>query len=181
MKVSTNKKELKKLDACESGLNIFVEAHGDRDVLFSECLESNGWDDVWWFLRSVYNQISDGQRNDLRLLICDWAESVLHFFEEIHPGDKRPRKAIEAGRAFAKGEIDDAARFAAWVDAETAARDAANAAVARTSSWTDAETAAKAAAMASKAAALAATGEVVREQQINDLKNLFLKWESQVA
>jgi hypothetical protein len=35
----------------------------------------------------------------------DCAEHVLHLFEEKYPEDKRPRNAIEAGRAWIRGEI----------------------------------------------------------------------------
>ena len=42
----------------------------------------------------------------LRLLAADFAEHVLPFYESKYPGDLRPRKAIEAARAFARGEID---------------------------------------------------------------------------
>jgi hypothetical protein len=36
---------------------------------------------------------------------ADCAEHVLHLFEEKYPEDKRPREAIEAGRAWIRGEI----------------------------------------------------------------------------
>lgn len=45
------------------------------------------------------------RRTDHRLLAiwaADCAERVLPFFEKRHPGDLRPRKAIEATRAWAR-------------------------------------------------------------------------------
>ena len=60
-----------------------------------------------------------------RLFAADCAERVLPIFEKEHPSDDRPRKAIEAARAYARGEIDDAARAAARAAAGAAARDAA--------------------------------------------------------
>jgi hypothetical protein len=59
----------------------------------------------------------------LALWAADCAEHVLPFFEEHYPEDDRPRKAIEAGRAWARGEIAcGAARAAAYaVKAATAA------------------------------------------------------------
>ena len=45
---------------------------------------------------------------------ADCAEHVLHHFEQARPGDDRPRRAIELGRAWARGEI-------AWAEARTAA------------------------------------------------------------
>jgi hypothetical protein len=36
---------------------------------------------------------------------ADCAEHVLHHFEQAAPGDDRPRRAIEAARAWARGEL----------------------------------------------------------------------------
>jgi hypothetical protein len=64
-----------------------------------------------------------------RLFAADCAERVLPIFEKAHSTDDRPRKAIEATRKFARGEISAAARAAArdaaWDAARAAARDAA--------------------------------------------------------
>jgi hypothetical protein len=42
-------------------------------------------------------------------LLADWAlvcaERVLHLFEDQQPGDNRPREAIDAGRAWIRGEM----------------------------------------------------------------------------
>jgi Imm-5 like putative immunity protein len=57
------------------------------------------------------------QDDDHRLLAiwaADCAEHVLHHFEEARPKDGRPRRAIELGRAWARGEIK-------WAEARTAA------------------------------------------------------------
>jgi hypothetical protein len=47
--------------------------------------------------------------DDHHRLLADWAllcaEHVLHLFEERQPGDSRPRDAIEAGRAWIRGEL----------------------------------------------------------------------------
>jgi hypothetical protein len=60
----------------------------------------------------------------LVLWAIDCAEHVLPYFEEKYPQDKRPRKAIEAGRAWLRGEITtNEARTAAFA-AHAAARDA---------------------------------------------------------
>jgi hypothetical protein len=54
----------------------------------------------------------------------DCAEHVLPYFEEKYPKDNRPRKAIEAGCAWIRGEIAmSEARTAAFA-AHAAARDA---------------------------------------------------------
>lgn len=52
------------------------------------------------------------------------AEHVLIFFEEKNPEDKRPRKAIEAGRAWVRGEIGIAEAREAAFEAHAASRDA---------------------------------------------------------
>ena len=57
------------------------------------------------------------QDDDHRLLAiwaADCAEHVLHHFEQARPEDDRPRRAIELGRAWARGEIP-------WAEARTAA------------------------------------------------------------
>ena len=45
-----------------------------------------------------------------RLLAADYAERVLHYFEEVVSGDYRPRKAIEAARIFARGAMSSCSR-----------------------------------------------------------------------
>ena len=57
------------------------------------------------------------QDDDHRLLAmwaADCAEHVLHHFERARPKDDRPRRAIDLGRAWARGEIT-------WAEARTAA------------------------------------------------------------
>lgn len=48
-----------------------------------------------------------GERNhgSLALWAADCAGRVLSYFEEKYPEDDRPRNAIEAGRAWARGEL----------------------------------------------------------------------------
>ena len=64
------------------------------------------------------------QDDDHRLLAM-WAaacaEHVLHHFEQARPNDDRPRRAIDLGRAWARGEIT-------WWEARTAAGHAQGAA-----------------------------------------------------
>ncbi|MEO8394015.1 MAG: putative immunity protein [Chloroflexota bacterium] len=64
----------------------------------------------------------------LALWAADCAERVLPYFEENYPADNRPRNAIEAGRAWVRGEFKmTEARKAAFA-AHAAARDAHQAA-----------------------------------------------------
>ena len=60
----------------------------------------------------------------LVLWATDCAEHVLPCFEEKYPRDDRPRKAIEAGRAWVRGEIALSEVRAAALAAHAAARDA---------------------------------------------------------
>ena len=68
--------------------------------------------------------------DDSHRLLADWAllcaEHVLHLFEEEQPGDARPRDAIDAGRAWIRGEMrmGDARRLA--FQANAAAREVAD-------------------------------------------------------
>jgi len=48
-------------------------------------------------------RLDEQDHRSLVLWATDCAEHVLTFFEEKHPRDDRPRKAIEAGRAWVRG------------------------------------------------------------------------------
>ncbi len=106
-----------------------------------------------------------------RMFAADCAERVLPLFEKYNPGDDRPRKAIEAARAFARDEIGAAAAAGAWAAAWDAAGAAAGAgAGARDAAWAaagagawDAAWAAAAAAAGAWAAAWAAAGDAARD------------------
>ncbi len=49
--------------------------------------------------------LTDPDHRALALWAASCADHVLAFFEEARPGDDRPRRAIEAGRAWARGEV----------------------------------------------------------------------------
>lgn len=70
----------------------------------------------------------------LVLWATDCAEHVLPYFEEKYPEDDRPRNAVEAGRAWARGEttVGEArtAAFAAHAAARASGHAAATAHVA---------------------------------------------------
>lgn len=64
------------------------------------------------------------------LWATDCAEHVLPYFEEKYPKDDRPRNALEAGRAWVRGEIaTNEARAAATAHVAGHAAHAANYAV----------------------------------------------------
>ena len=67
-------------------------------------------------------QLDDHDHRLLALWAADCAEHVLPYFEAPAPNDERPRRAIEAGRAWVRGEIRmSEARTAAFA-AHAAAR-----------------------------------------------------------
>ena len=81
--------------------------------------------------KKLPNASSRQEQKTLALWAADCAERVLAFFEENHPQDKRPREAIEAARAWVRGEIKCGtarnAAFAAHAAARSANEDAARA------------------------------------------------------
>ena len=58
--------------------------------------------------------LQDDDHHLLATWAADCAEHVLHHFERAQPGDDRPRRAIDLGRSWARGEV-------AWAEARTAA------------------------------------------------------------
>jgi hypothetical protein len=87
-------------------------------------------------------KITGWNEQTARLFAADCAEHVLPVYEKSHPSDARPREAITAARAVARGEISAEGLAAAWDAARAAARDARDAA--RAAAW-DARAAAGAA------------------------------------
>ena len=72
--------------------------------------------------------LQDDDHYLLAIWAADCAQHVLHHFEEARPEDDRPRRAIDLGRAWARGEIPwSVARTAAFA-ANAAAREVTGAA-----------------------------------------------------
>jgi hypothetical protein len=69
-------------------------------------------------------RLDKSDHSSLALWAADCAEHALPYFEEKYPKDDRPRKAIEAARAWTRGEIRVCEARAAAVAAHAAARDA---------------------------------------------------------
>ena len=108
----------------------------------------------------LLRQLDTWNDRTARLFACDCASQALPIFEKQHPGDNRPRQAIETARRFANGQATHnelaAARAAAWAAAKTATGDAAWAAAraaARDADWAAARDAARDAARAAARAA----------------------------
>lgn len=72
--------------------------------------------------------LQDAHHHLLAIWAADCAQHVLHLFEEVQPGDDRPRRAIELARAWARGEVKMSESRAAGGGAMSAARDLSGAA-----------------------------------------------------
>ena len=106
--------------------------------------------------------IDDLTEQEQRLIAADFAAHVLPLFEADYPDDDRPRKAIEAARAFARGEVTRTQLEAARAAAEAAAWAAVGAA-AWAAAWAAARAAARDAAEAASWAAVGAAARAVAE------------------
>src|SRR2546430_17340276 len=67
--------------------------------------------------------LTDDDHHLLAIWAAACAEHVLHLFEQERPGDSRPRRAIELGRARARREVSCGDARAAGGHATAAARD----------------------------------------------------------
>jgi hypothetical protein len=67
--------------------------------------------------------LTDSDHRLLALWAASCAEHVLHLFESAKPSDPRPRQAIEAARAWVRGEITMSRSRTAAGHANGAARD----------------------------------------------------------
>ena len=72
--------------------------------------------------------LQDADHHLLAVWAAECAEHVLHQFEQARPNDDRPRRAIDLGRAWARGDITWAEARTAAGHANTAARDLSGAA-----------------------------------------------------
>jgi len=171
MKTTLNAEELKKLRACKGSFDVFYAAHGEKDVKLSKALDSNGWNDAWWYLSKAWEYLTKSQQDDIQHLGCDWADSCLHYFEKKFPDDKRPRLAIEAKRNFISGNISEKELAVARSAACAAAKSVE-------STWSVARSAAWAAAESVESARSVAESAAIEEMQ-SDLRALFVKWESE--
>jgi thymidine phosphorylase len=72
--------------------------------------------------------LRDDDHHLLAVWAADCAQHVLHHFERARGGDDRPRRAIELGRAWARGEITMTQARTAAGYANAAARDLSGAA-----------------------------------------------------
>lgn len=118
---------LKSLSPCEDRYKHYLTHYKDWSGTLEDFLdlpELTHEDKKWVFFRSIDN-------DKLRLVAADFAERVLHLFENKYPNDDRPRKAIEAARSGTAAAADAYVAYAADAAARAAyAADAAYAAYA---------------------------------------------------
>src|ERR1700739_3316647 len=67
--------------------------------------------------------LTDSDHQLLAIWAAACAEHVLNLFERASPGDERPRRAIELGRAWARGEVTMTEARTSGGHANGAARD----------------------------------------------------------
>jgi hypothetical protein len=67
--------------------------------------------------------LQDADHRLLAMWAADCAEHVVHHFEQVRPDDDRPRRAIDLGRAWARGDVSWSAARTAAGHANGAARD----------------------------------------------------------
>src|SRR5438874_611939 len=72
--------------------------------------------------------LQDDDHHRLAMWAADCAQHVLHHFEQTRPEDDCPRRAIDHGRAWARGEITMTQARTAAGHANAAARDLSGAA-----------------------------------------------------
>jgi hypothetical protein len=72
--------------------------------------------------------LEDDDHRLLAVWAADCAQHVLHHFEKARRGDDRPRRAIDMGRAWARGEITMTQARSAGGHANAAARELSGAA-----------------------------------------------------
>lgn len=72
--------------------------------------------------------LQDAEHHLLAIWAADCAQRVLYLFENVYPHDDRPRRAIEAARAWAQGEMTMSQSRTAGGHAMAAARNLSGAA-----------------------------------------------------
>ena len=152
--ITTTLNKIKNHTPCSDGWKKLLASLGktgpdDEPLNLLHILKSNGVNDCLWAFRCT-----EGNDRIYGHMAADFAESVLHIFENRYPKDKRPRLAIQAVRDFADGKIDAAAWTAMDANAWSVAAGAAAMAAA-----------ADAAGAAARAAGAAAARDAERQKQ----------------
>ena len=139
---------LKSWNPCTDGLKWGLKCKSLAEV-FDTCQRSD------WLLWLLRKNGTLGKKQWVELSVL-FAERALPKFEREYPKDKRPRKALEAARAWLKNPTEKNRKAAAAADAAAAAYAAADVAAADVAAAYAAAAAAYAADAAAYAAAYAA-------------------------
>jgi len=160
-------KHLKGLGACTEAVK-WAEGKTLKQA-YSQCTRAD-W--LLWLFGKMIEKPGWPDRNQLVLTACDCAETALKY---VTDGEDRPRKAIEAARAWTRGEatLEDV-RIAAYA-AYAADAAAAHAAAAAASAADAAAYAADAAAYAADAAAYAADAAAAAHENMCEIIRKRLK------
>ena len=105
---------LKKWGACAEGVEWFGKKSMTLEKLILKLKKEKRYHWIWWTMRHTLNKTQA-----VKVAIYA-AESVIDIFEAKYPKDKRPRKAIEAAKAWLKNPCAETAREAARVAASAA-------------------------------------------------------------
>jgi len=101
-----DREKLEELDACKEAIVFFKRHYTSADevallrdvVQYKEEVEREYGKDIWnwcyWLIAHTLDHVSS-----VRFSVYA-AELVLHIYEDRHPRDQRPRKAIEAAKAW---------------------------------------------------------------------------------
>ena len=156
-------KWLKEKGACKSDTewfcNTFKTGTTEKELI-EKLIEAEKTDWAWWYLKKVLPK-----EQSVKIAIYA-AEQVIKAFEKKYPEDDRPRKAIEAAKAYSKNPCNETAYAA--VDVTYAAANAAATAAAEAAA--EAAYAATAAAYAAYAAYAAAKKELRKDILLYALK-----------
>ena len=175
--------ELQASGVCKTGYYTFKESHITGEATLLEALESNGLDDVLRYLDNT-SQLSDEQKQHVDEWARNQALKVAYLIESpdkdlivnfLKTGEDR-----EAAREVARAAGAAGAARVAGAAAGEVARAAWAAWAARAAAWEAAwasEGAERVARAAAWAAAWASEG-AAREEQVQELKELFKRWEA---
>jgi hypothetical protein len=145
--------------ACPEGM---AWIKGKSFAKFWKTCERADW--MLWIVGRMAGENGWPTHQDIVLVSCLCAETALPIFEKKYPKDDRPRKAIEAARAWAKGDLDiKEVRKARRAAADAAYAAAAAAAAAHAADAAAAYAAAAAAYAYARADALRKMCAIVRE------------------
>lgn len=125
MKIITTE-YIKSLNPCSDRVDNWLEHYPNFEGTLKEFLDLDKIthkDKLWIYFKSI-------DKDNISLVAADFAEEVLHLYEEKYPNDLRPRKAIEVARNKTPYAVSYAAYHAAYAGNEAAGVDAAYAAYA---------------------------------------------------